>query len=129
MLKSPTKLLKRTKSSSEKELKDHTKGLETDYARERLITESENLLPSSRQAVPEKPQSMQHHHPNYEVDDGIQKELDTFFTSDDSGGTLEDGRHSKLQFSKLTLQEGGLLFFSISGIVLCVVSVINSISA
>lgn len=61
------------------------------------------------------------------LNEETRKILSTYFEADENPNErkLEDGRLSKLEFSKLATQEYGLLFFSVSGIVLCIISVIE----
>ena len=107
---------------------------ETLFTQERVTTESDNLLFGSPRVNTEQDQAMQGMAqqlmgPASKSKDGInfetKKELESFFDDEDDAtqGNLEDGRVSKLEFSKLKTQEYGLLFFSISGIVLCVMAV------
>lgn len=54
------------------------------------------------------------------------KMFGTLFDDEDDSGNLEDGRISKYEYARLNMQEFGLLFFSISGILLSIMAVISS---
>lgn len=104
---------------------------------ERMMTENENLLISSRLAT-DSDMATRGLATNVAndtfskaktgIDSDTKRALESFFSNndeeEDNQGKLEDGRISKLEFSKLKTQEYGLLFFSITGIVMSIIAVI-----
>lgn len=110
----------------------HADRLATKEPQERMNTENENLLISSRlvtdaDGAPRANVTNEtFHKARTGIDSDTKRALESFFGNDeeeDNQGKLEDGRISKLEFSKLKTQEYGLLFFSITGIVVSIMAV------